>query len=123
AVPSGENDSDTLSGGAGADNFLFNSPNTGLDIITDFVGNEDRIGISVEGFGSGLQGTGTVPELLDPTQFIVATTATSPEHRLIYNETNGNLLFDADGNGSAEAVVIVTLAGNTLISAGDILLF
>lgn len=40
---SGEGGSDTLIGGAGNDTFYFNSPNEGVDYITDFVKGQDKI--------------------------------------------------------------------------------
>ncbi|WP_375505141.1 calcium-binding protein [uncultured Nostoc sp.] len=44
---------DILTGGDGADKFYFNSPDEGIDTITDFnnISDDDEIWISAEGFG------------------------------------------------------------------------
>ncbi|MBC6435391.1 calcium-binding protein [Nostoc sp. HG1] len=42
---------DILTGGDGADRFYFNSPDEGIDTITDFTYTIDEIWISAEGFG------------------------------------------------------------------------
>ncbi|MCC5605964.1 hypothetical protein LC612_03940 [Nostoc sp. CHAB 5834] len=44
---------DVLTGGDGTDRFYFNSPDEGIDIITDFdyISDDDEIWISAEGFG------------------------------------------------------------------------
>ena len=64
--------SDTLTGGAGADRFFFNSPLEGLDNITDFTGEEDKIEVSTSGFGIGI----------------------GEYNRLMYDITTGGLFID-----------------------------
>lgn len=44
--------SDTLTGGEGNDNFVFNTPSTGIDIITDFTVLVDKIQINQVEFGA-----------------------------------------------------------------------
>ncbi len=46
---------DTITGGAGGDNFTFNNRNEGIDTITDFLSSQgDKIAVSAAGFGGGL---------------------------------------------------------------------
>ena len=49
-----------LTGGAGADIFIFQSASDGPDEITDFVSGIDQIQVSASGFGGGLTAGGTV---------------------------------------------------------------
>ena len=80
---------DTLTGGSGADSFVLGSQ----DEITDFDSVEgDRAFLEASEFGGGLE-----VGFLDPSQFHLATEATELTHRFIYNQNNGQLLFDADG--------------------------
>jgi Ca2+-binding RTX toxin-like protein len=43
---------DTLTGGSGNDTFVFNTPETGIDVITDFTVSVDRIQINQVEFGA-----------------------------------------------------------------------
>ncbi|MEL7407679.1 MAG: FG-GAP-like repeat-containing protein, partial [Cyanobacteria bacterium J06558_2] len=43
---------DTLTGGSGNDTFVFNTPETGIDVITDFTPLVDKIQIDQESFGA-----------------------------------------------------------------------
>jgi Ca2+-binding RTX toxin-like protein len=106
---------DTLTGGDSADLFLFISTRgtTNVDQITDFnTFSHDTIGLSGKIF-SGLLASGSA--VLDSTRFVAGTAATAPEHRLIYDATSdsavGKLYYDADGNGSGAAELIITLTG------------
>jgi Ca2+-binding RTX toxin-like protein len=47
------------------------------------------------------------------------TTANTSAQRLLFNTSNGNLYFDADGVGGIGAVQIAKLEGVTGLSAGD----
>ncbi|WP_219907620.1 Calx-beta domain-containing protein [Aphanothece hegewaldii] len=107
---------DTLTGKAGLDNFVFNLPSEGIDTITDFSVGDDTIVVSKVGFKSGLT-VGT----LATTQFIQGAAATTANHRFIYNNTNGQLLFDSDGNGVNAAISIATLSTGLAMTNQDIL--
>ena len=63
---------DTLSGGQGKDSFVFNSPNEGIDTITDFSVKDDTLVFSAAGFGGNL----TVG-MVKGEMFTVGTAATS----------------------------------------------
>ncbi|MGI0480657.1 Calx-beta domain-containing protein [Geminocystis sp. CENA526] len=95
---------DTLTGGGGNDFFRFNSPNEGVDRITDFNVTEDTILISRSGFGGGLP-----LGVLSANRFRVGSSASTTNHRFFYNSNNGGLFFDVDGNATTSAVRIATL--------------
>lgn len=112
----GDFGSDTLTGSTGKDNFVFNSPSEGVDTITDFSVVDDSIFISKAGFSNSLT-VGT----LAATQFIKGAAATTASHRIIYNSTNGQLLFDSDGNGVNTAIQIANLSTGLAMTNQDIL--
>ncbi|MFM7788426.1 MAG: M10 family metallopeptidase C-terminal domain-containing protein, partial [Microcystis panniformis] len=90
---------DTLTGGGGADRFVYNDSLQGADTITDFnsAAGQDIINVSAAGFGAGLV-VGNLPG----SRFVANSTgtATNVTQRFIYNSSNGQLLFDPDGNTS-----------------------
>jgi Ca2+-binding RTX toxin-like protein len=110
---------DILIGGAGIDRFRFNNPNEGFDTIQDFsILDKDQIQISAKGFGGGLI-TGT----LKASQFIAGagiTSATDNVQRFIYNNANGTLFYDADGNGAGLSRQIATLTGLPVLASSNI---
>jgi Ca2+-binding RTX toxin-like protein len=102
--------SDTITGGVGTDTFVLHKPTTatpGFSTITDFVVGE-KLQISAAEFGGGLT-AGTV----SAAQIRIGTSnnANALAQRFIYNTSNGNLYFDADGSGGAAAVQIARLTG------------
>ena len=111
----GGNGIDFLTGGAGADNFVYQNPTQGNDLILDFQAGQDRILISAAGFGGGL-----TPGKVTQSQFVFGTRATDSSDRFIYNSSNGKLLFDADGTGDRNRVVIATLDNSPVIDAETI---
>ena len=108
---------DNVTGNGGADDFVYQSLNQRNDLITDFQPEQDRILIS-SSFGGGL-----TPGSLDAEQFVLGSAASDSGDRFIYNTSNGRLLFDSDGTGSANQVVVATLEDSPLISAEDIEIF
>lgn len=82
---------DQLTGGGGADTFLFHLENGGVDTIVDFSSADDTI--HADFLPSGPLGASA---------FVVGTEATTADHRIIYDQTSGAIYFDADGNGEAE---------------------
>jgi Ca2+-binding RTX toxin-like protein len=101
----GGNGTDALTGGEGNDRFVFASPADGGDLIADFNPGSDRLNISAAGFGGGL----TANQFLSANRFVIGTTATDSDDRFIYNQNNGNLFFDVDGNGSNVQIAIANL--------------
>lgn len=107
---------DILVGGAGRDRFTFLNPGEGVDIITDFVSNFDKIAVSAAGFGGGLaQGA------LLGTQFVLGVGATNANHRFIYNNAIGALFFDIDGTGAAAQQQIASFSSFPTLISNDIL--
>jgi VCBS repeat-containing protein len=98
---------DTLTGGTGADSFLFHTPNEGRDTITDFQAGIDKIEVSSTGFG-GLS-TGQ----LTANRFSSGGAQTA-DTRFIFNPTTQTLSYDADGSGVGAAVDLVKLNVTTL---------
>ncbi|NJK58457.1 MAG: tandem-95 repeat protein [Pleurocapsa sp. SU_5_0] len=95
---------DTLNGGRGSDSFVFNSPNEGVDTITDFNLNDDTLVFSAAGFGGDL-----IAGEVESEMFTVGATATSEEHRFIYDAGSGDLFYDIDGTGDSDRVKIAGL--------------
>jgi Ca2+-binding RTX toxin-like protein len=110
---------DNLFGGAGNDTFILSK--TSADNIGDF-GGGDKLQISASAFGGGLKAN----VALLATQLRVGantTTANSAAQRFIFNTTNGDLFFDADGNSSAyTAVNIANLSNVSSLVTGNFLL-
>lgn len=107
--------SDSLAGGAGSDSFVYLDASEGGDVITDFeVGSDTIAPVSVV-FGGGLS-SGELPG----NRFTIGTSANTSNQRFIYDDTAGDLFFDADGNGSASQQLIATLDGIPSLSASDI---
>lgn len=107
---------DTLTGGAGNDQFMFYRPDDQVDRITDFEPDNDQIVVSASNFGGGL-----IPGEISEEQFVVGTVAEDESDRFIYNDQTGSLFFDSDGTGSTPATQLVTLDNNPALSATDLL--
>jgi len=115
----GGNGNDVLTGGSELDRFVLNAPGTGLDLITDFRVVDDTLVISAAQFGGGL----TIGAAIDSSQFRIgagARTATTTDHRFIYNSTNGALFFDPDGTNAIAATEIATLSTRLALTHLDI---
>ena len=102
------------SGGDGADIFSFQSALDGPDEITDFTSGTDKIQVSASGFGGGLTAGGTVSLVsgADPT-------ASSATGQFLFDTDDGRLLWDADGTGGGEAVLIATLSNIPSLTTSD----
>jgi Ca2+-binding RTX toxin-like protein len=111
---------DVLTGSTGADIFVLNSPNQGVDRITDFSSVDDTLHVSAAGFGGGL----TAGDFIMADQILIgsgAVATTSASQRFIYNTSTGALFFDADGNQTGfGAVQIATLSNKPTIGSNDI---
>ena len=105
---------DLLTGGGGADRFVFDSvPNAGsnVDTLADFVPGTDDIVLDLavfKGFAA--------PGALAAGQFYSASGATAAhdaDDRIVYNTKTGALYYDADGLGGAAAVQIALIGSRT----------
>jgi len=107
---------DVLVGGAGNDQFTFLNPAEGVDIITDFASVFDKLAFSASGFGGDLA-LGTLSDF----QFFLGDSATTGDHRFIYNSFTGGLFFDVDGIGDAVQQQIASLTLAPTLTSNDIL--
>ncbi len=114
---SGGPGSDTLSGGIGSDQFVFDTVPSipQMDRITDFETAIDRIVLSTKAMPK-LKG------IADRTAVFVTGDASAANDHLLYAPASGTLAYDADGNGPARAVGIVTLGAGTALLAEDVVL-
>ena len=120
---SGDNDikgrggHDILTGGAGADNFIFDSALSATNIvtITDFDTNEDTIILGANVFGS--LGGGA----LDATNLRIAGTgAADADDYILYNPNNGVIYYDADATGGSHNwVAFARVDPGTVLDADD----
>jgi len=100
-VINGGDGNDTLTGLAGLDSYLFDTPLSGatnVDGIVGFTVADDTILLDDAIFGA--IGLGT----LAGSQFVIGAAALDANHRIIYNDATGALLYDSDGSGAAAAI-------------------
>jgi len=108
----------TLTGGSGADAFVFaSSVGAGnADRIMDFKSGVDQISLE-NGIFTGMGVSVTTSELR------FGSNAQDTDDRLIYNATTGRLFFDADANGAGVKRLIATLDVGDVLVVGDFVLF
>ena len=112
----GGSGNDILTGGSGNDQLVFNSLSDAVDTITDFAKNSDLLVFSASGFDNTL----TPESILDESQFAVGSAASNGDQRFIYDDANGNLFFDADGNGAGNQTLVANLTNNPNLTHDDI---
>ena len=118
---SGGAGNDVLTGGNAPDTFIFDvSPGaTNADVIANFVGQSDKIGLDGNAHAnSGASGNFAAGDA----RFWSSTSGTAhdADDRVIYNTSNGQLWYDADGSGAGAAQLIGTLGGAPTLVATDI---
>lgn len=109
---------DELEGGLGSDNFAYIMPSDGGDTIYDFETGVDKIfivGGVFQNFSTGISGG-----LVSSEQFFSGAAASSGDHRFGYDSTTGDVLFDSDGLGGADAQVLANIGANTPFTNTDI---
>jgi Ca2+-binding RTX toxin-like protein len=108
---------DILMGGAGSDQFRFNTrPGSGnVDRITDFTAGEDVIRLARYAF------TGFENERapLGADAFRLGTAAADESDRILYHQETGRLFYDADGIGAVAALHFATVTPGTPLTHGD----
>jgi Ca2+-binding RTX toxin-like protein len=123
-VLNGGNGADTLTGGVGADTFVFNTAfaNGVFDTITDFDHLIDRIHLdNAQGlFGTALGGNGALVGTAF-TSNANSNLAQDASDRIIYNQDNGWLSYDADGTGTVASFHFATLQPNLTVTSADFL--
>jgi Ca2+-binding RTX toxin-like protein len=108
---------DQLSGGAGNDWFVFDASNGGNVTITDFNTNNDLLVFNADGF-SGLT-PGVAPALRVGAS--ITPSAVGSSAQFLYNQSAGQLYFDADGVGGSAAQLVATLSPGTVLGTDDFL--
>ena len=117
----GKNGNDNLTGGIGNDTFVLDTlPNasTNRDTIADFNGAVDTIKLDNAVFTKFL-----TPGTVTAANFVVGANALDNNDFLVYNNANGILYYDNDGNGSNTKVEIVALTGIPSLNAADLVIF
>ncbi|MGL4488433.1 MAG: calcium-binding protein, partial [Rhizobiaceae bacterium] len=111
---------DYLNGGAGADRFRFATTlnaSTNTDTIADFNVTDDTILLENAIFTQL-----TVAGALTAAQFKnLNLGAIDANDRILYNDTTGALLYDADGSGAGAAIQFGLLTGSPTVTAADFL--
>ncbi len=114
---------DRYIGGNGADAFRLSlAPNAKSNVktIQDFVSGEDSIDVNAKTF----KWKGDLGQLLEENFGSNETgLAETADQRFIYNETNGQLFYDADGSGKGKAVLMAVLEGSPDLLFSDINLY
>jgi Ca2+-binding RTX toxin-like protein len=109
---------DLMIGGAGADQFRFSTglnALTNVDSIGDFTHTIDDILLSRTIFAS-------IGVTLDTTELAFGTQAADANDHLIYNNTTGDLFYDADGDGSGGQVLFARVTTGTELTVDDFML-
>lgn len=103
--------SDTLTGGTGNDLFVFNTAlgSDNVDQILDFNVLNDTMQLENTGIFNGVKRTGA----LRADTFTLGSAATQSTHRIIYDNSNGYVYYDADGSGAGAQVQFASLTGIT----------
>ncbi len=127
-IISGKDGWDLLAGGGGADTFVFDSvfgstlsPDSNINNIIDFTSGQDKLRLDTSIFSA----------FADKDAFLFTHfsandrgVALDQDDYIILNTTNGDLFYDADGNGNgAGAVRFANLSGITMLQERDIELF
>lgn len=111
---------DQLIGGPGADMFVFDVAvgTANADRIRDFAVGEDTIALD-DAIFSAL--SATVGNALNANEFVIGTAATTADHRIVYNDVRGVLLYDADGAGGAAAQQFAIVGAGLALTTADFL--
>ena len=57
---------------------------------------------------------------MDPDQFVLGLVAGVADDRFIYDQSTGQLFFDADGSDPGLAILLATLTGMPVLTPDDI---
>lgn len=107
---------DHLNGGSGNDTFVFDTKlgATNIDTLSSFSPKDDTIWLDDDIFTKA----GKVGDL-SSSAFHVGTKAHDSSDRIIYDNVNGKLLYDADGTGKVAAIQFASVGKGLSITASD----
>ena len=110
---------DVLIGGVGRDSFIFGASPLAdnADRIRDFSSVDDTFQIRKAFFSAFTSGG-----KLSSDAFRLGAKAADAEDRIVYNKTNGNLYYDADGTGAEAQVLIATLTNKAKVALSDFII-
>jgi Ca2+-binding RTX toxin-like protein len=117
---SGKAGIDRLTGGAGNDNFVFDTlGSANRDIVQDFASGVDKLQME-NAVMTQIGATGNFAA--GDARFWASTTGTAHDanDRILYNTSNGDLYYDADGNGAGAAQALGNISGHPALAATDI---
>jgi hypothetical protein len=126
-VLTGGNGADTLNGGAGADRFHFESPNDGMDVISDFVAGTDSLSFDSGAFG-GLGSLSAVSQSFDTDALTTLEALAAQGDASVYRVgfAAGSFQFGTGGSGQLDELEAAITGGEHsgaaffLISNGDV---
>jgi len=124
---------DVLKGGAGIDTFVFSTElsKAGVDRICDFNSRAgEKIMLNAHVFSAlevsephsrevGAKDWG----FLASSNFTIGKSAVDEDDRIVYDQRSGALYYDADGNGTGEAIQFAQLKAGTALSALSFYIF
>ena len=118
---SGGAGNDSVSGSGGQDDIVFHEFGTAnADTVSNFATAWDMLRFD----GSAFSGLGGAGEFAAGDGRFYAAAGASGAHdgddRLIYNTSTGQLYYDADGQGGADAQLVATLPSGTTLAASDL---
>jgi Ca2+-binding RTX toxin-like protein len=112
----GASGNDILVGGAGNDVFAFSAPmGSGIGAVNDYSIADDVIHLRQSVFSWLPSGA------LSASAFTIGASATTADHRILYDATTGNLAYDIDGTGAAAATVFANIGTGLAMTAGEFL--
>jgi Ca2+-binding RTX toxin-like protein len=114
-VLSGGTGADLLIGGPGVDRFLIDRlPGAAADRVGDFIPGEDEFALENAVFTTlGPAGA------LAASAFRAGSSASDADDRIVYSSSSGRLLYDADGDGAGDAILLAELEGSPILAAED----
>ena len=117
----GNETANVLTGGLGADKFVFeDNPVMGvIDTITDFVSGTDKLVFENSVFTALGTATGTLAATMFASGDNLAGGLDASD-RFVFDSSDGSLYYDVDGSGAADAILIAQLTGVTNLKASDI---
>jgi serralysin len=114
----GNNAANSLTGGAGADRFVFNAVGS-VDTVTDFVSGIDKLAFDNAVFtragADGALAAGALRAGAGLTRGLDA------DDRIVFDTATGDLYYDQDGFGSGAAVKVAHLDGVGALSVADVM--